>query len=76
MPVDAQKSAFDTMFVEYDFIVTIEPCVVDSYIEARTATPVELELHYITISTYTRYLRYFGTRAVMEKRRIKKPRGP
>ena len=32
VPIDAKKSAYDTLFVEYDFLVTIEPCRITDYV--------------------------------------------
>ena len=40
IPDDYTKSTFTTMFVEYDFIVFIEPCLVTSYDATSTVTKI------------------------------------
>lgn len=41
VPTDYTQTTFTQMFVEYDFIVIIEPCIVDSYEDTLTAATIE-----------------------------------
>ena len=44
VPDDANKSSFSVIFNEYDFVIRVEPCTVDSYIDTLRVTTIEYYL--------------------------------
>ena len=40
IPDDYTKTSYTTMFVEYDFIIFIEPCLVNTYTDTTTITSI------------------------------------
>mgnify|MGYP007004972169 CR=1 FL=1 len=42
MPTDYTKTTFQTFMVDYDFLIVIEPCNIDTY----TANPVAADIAY------------------------------
>lgn len=41
VPTDYTQTDFTQLFVEYEFLVIIEPCIVDSYEDTLTAATIE-----------------------------------
>ena len=50
IPDDYSKSSHTTMFVEYDFIILIEPCLVNTYTDTTTITRIVYNIGALTLT--------------------------